>query len=202
MCYWHTMNAHTTIVPAGETEDYVPVRYRLRVADYLLLHDKGSFRDEETELVDGQIFYMSPEWRPHYRIKSELMHRLHEAVRKAGLPFFVGSDGSIALSDNDMPRPDISLTSAAEGDGAIPAASVPLAVEVSSTTLGMDLGPKATRYAAGGLAEYWVIDLSGRTINRFASPSAEGYARHDEIPFGGPITSVTMPELTISSADL
>lgn len=196
------MNAHTKVLAAEQTAQEMPIRYRLRVADYLLLHERGSFSDKETELVDGEVFYMSPEWRPHYRIKSELLHRLHEAVRRAHLSFFVGTDGSVALSDTDMPRPDISLTSEAEGEGAIPASSVPLAIEVSSTTLDMDLGSKAARYAAGSLAECWVFDVRGGVVHRFSSPSPDGYERHDEIAFGEQLASVTMPTLIISTAGL
>lgn len=196
------MNAQTKIVAAISSADEVPIRYRLCVADYLLLHEQGSFEGKETELVDGEVYLMSPEWRPHYRIKSELVHRLNDAVRKAGLPFFVGTEGSVALSDNDMPRPDISLTSEPEGEGAIPVASVPLAVEVSSTSLASDLGAKADRYAAGGLAEYWVVDVSGRVVNRFSSPSRGGYEKHDEIAFGEPLASTTIAGLTIQTTKL
>lgn len=196
------MNAQTKIVAASSSADEVPLRYRLCVADYLLLDEQGSFEGKETELVDGEVHLMSPEWRPHYRIKSELVHRLNDAVRIAGLPFFVGTEGSIALSDYDMPRPDISLTSDPDGEGAIPAASVPLAVEVSSTTLASDLGSKADRYAAGGLAEYWVVDVGGRLINRFSSPSANGYEKKDEIAFGDPLASATIAGLAIQTTGL
>ncbi len=191
------MNAQTKIVATSPSAGAVPTRYRLRVADYLLLHEQGSFQGKETELVDGEVFFMSPEWRPHFRIKSELVHRLHAAVQKAGLPYFVGTEGSVALTENDMPRPDISLTDEAEGEGAIPIATVPLAIEVSSTSLETDIGPKALRYAAAGLTEYWVVDVSGRLIHRFWSPSAEGYEQHDHIAFGEPLACATLPGLTI-----
>ena len=107
-----------------------PNRFRLRVADYLMLHEQGSFGDLQTELVDGEVLVLSPEWRPHFRIKSELVYRLRRAVEKAGLPYFVGTEGSIALSETDMPRPDVLLTSEPDGDGAIPRESVPLVVEI------------------------------------------------------------------------
>lgn len=198
----HVVNAPPKIVASADLAVTTPVRYRLRVADYLLLHEQGSFSREETELVDGQVYVMSPEWRPHFRIKSELMHRLHAAVRAAGLPYFVGSEGSVALSDADMPRPDVTLTSEAEGEGPIPVASVPLAVEVACTSLETDLEEKAGRYADGGLAEYWVVDVYGRLVHCFSSPAPGGYRQHDEVKFGKPLTSATMPTLTISTEGL
>ncbi|WP_419809615.1 Uma2 family endonuclease [Sphingomonas sp.] len=196
------MNAPVRIkIPTAENANQ-PARYRLRIADYVMLHEKGSFRHQETELVDGQVFVLSPEWRPHFRIKSELLYLLRRAVDDAGLPYFVGTEGSIAISDTDMPRPDILLTSEATGDGPVPGSSVPLLVEVSSTTLEDDLGSKAMRYSAGGIPEYWVVDVTGQMIHRMWSPSAHTYSERDDIPFGQPIASITKPELSIRTTTL
>ena len=177
-------------------------KYRLRVEDYLLLDRAGSFYGIDTELVDGDVIVMSPEWRPHFRIKSELFYRLRQAVSAAELPFFVGTEGSIALSDTDMPRPDLVLTDDADGEGAVPRESVPLVVEISSTTLHEDLGVKAARYAEAGIAEYWVVDVSGRVIHRHWTPSGGEYAEHDIIRFGELLTAATLISLTVDTAGL
>jgi hypothetical protein len=55
----------------------------------------------------------------------------------------VGDEGSVAVSENDMPRPDIIVTSEPRGEGPIPVSSVALLAEVSSTSLAEDLGAKA-----------------------------------------------------------
>lgn len=176
-----------------------PNRFRLRVADYLMLHEQGSFGDFETELVDGEVLVLGPEWRPHFRIKSELVYRLRCAVEAAELPYFVGTEGSIAISDTDMPRPDILLTSEPGGDGPIPRETVPLVVEIASTTITSDLGSKGVRYAAGGIPEYWIGDVNRRAVVRMWSPGRDGYARADEIAFGQPLGSMTIDGLTITS---
>lgn len=196
------MNAPARIPrPPSETAD-TPTRYRLRVADYILLHEQGSFRGEQTELVNGEVFVLSPEWRPHFRIKSELLYRIRQAVEAAGLPYFVGTEGSIALSDTDMPRPDILLTSEPSGDGPIPSASVPLLVEIASTTLEDDLGGKAARYAAAGIAEYWVVDVQGQIVHQMWEPAGSEYARRAQIAFGGQIVAATITGLTIATSTL
>ena len=193
------MNAPARIdAPAASS----PNRFRLRVADYLMLHEQGSFRDLETELVDGEVLVLSPEWRPHFRIKSELVYRLRQAVEAAGLPYFVGTEGSIALSDTDMPRPDILLTSDPEGDGAIPRETVPLVVEIASTTIKSDLSSKGVRYAAGGIPEYWIVDVNRCAIVRMWSPEQSGYADADEVHFGEKLAAMSIGGLSVETAGL
>lgn len=187
------MNANARLAPG---------KYRLTVEDYLFLDRTGSFKGLETELVDGDVIVMSPEWRPHFRIKSELLHLVRGAVEKAGLPHFVGTEGSVALSETDMPRPDVLLTDDPAGDGAIPRESVPLVVEVSSTTLDDDLGVKARRYASAGIPEYWVVDVNGRVIHQLWARSGEDYAERHEIAFGQMIAAATVTGLAIRTATL
>lgn len=196
------MNAHVPIARSGSTVDAAATKYRLRVADYVLLHEQGSFGEQKTELVDGDVYLMGPEWRPHLRVKSELAYRLRRAVEDAGLPYFVGIEGSVALSDTDMPQPDILLTSAIEGDGPIPRESVPLVVEISSTTLNDDIGSKADRYAVAGIAAYWVVDLNERVIYQMWAPSDGAYAERHQRRFGTPIRAATLHAVTIETDGL
>ena len=179
-----------------------PNRFRLRVADYLLLHEQGSFGDLQTELVDGEVLVLSPEWRPHFRIKNELLHRLRHAIEAAELPYFVGSEGSIALSDTDMPLPDILLTSEPGGDGPIPRESVPLVVEIASTTIKSDLDSKGVRYAVGGIPEYWIVDVNRRVIVRMWSPDQSSYGKSDEIRFGQALASAIIKGLRVETSGL
>ena len=47
--------------------------------------------------------------------------------------------------------------------------------EVSDSTLTYDLHTKANLYSAAGIAEYWVLDISGRQLHVHRIPSMEGY---------------------------
>jgi hypothetical protein len=49
-----------------------PGRYKLRVDDYAMLADAGAFGSERTELMDGEVFVMSPQFLPHGFVKTEL----------------------------------------------------------------------------------------------------------------------------------
>ncbi len=50
-----------------------------------------------------------------------------------------------------------------------------LVVEVSDTTLWRDRGQKARLYAAAGVAEYWIVNLSSRTLIVHRSPAQGEY---------------------------
>lgn len=183
-------------------ERLAPGKYKLTVEDYARLGEVGAFGDAHTELIDGEIIVMSPEWRPHMRIKDELAYRLRRALEDLASDLFVGTGGSVALGGHAMPRPDIILTDEIAGDHAVPGTSIALLVEVSTSTLEHDLNGKAAIYAAARIPEYWVVDVDARVIHRMSAPAAAGYADCREVPFGEPVASATIPGLTIATTGL
>lgn len=44
-------------------------------------------------------------------------------------------------------------------------------IEVSDKTLAVDTTEKAERYATAGVADYWVLDISGRRLLVFRDPA-------------------------------
>lgn len=176
-------------------------KYRLTVEDFLRLDETGVFGTNRTELLDGDIIIMNAEYRPLGRIAGELGYRLRRALEEIGSDLYV-MGASVALSENDMPLPDLVLTREPEGQGPIPLSSVALIVEVSSSTLARDMRDKVAIYASARVPEYWVVDVNGRIIHRFSKPSADGYRKHDEIAFGEPLTAVTIAALTIETTEL
>jgi len=79
---------------------------------------------------------------------------------------------------------------------------VRLLVEVSDTTLEGDLGRKRLVYAAGGIPEYWVVDLAGQVVRQFWSPGTGTYADETMTPFGKLLASAALPGLRINTAAL
>lgn len=177
-------------------------RYKLRIDDYLLLDQAGTFRGEETELVDGDVIVMSPEWMPHMRIKDEIAYALRRAIETLGLDLRVGTGGSVQLSDTDQPRPDVIVMRPVSSDRAVPLEAVMLLVEVSASTLQFDLNDKAPLYARFGVPEYWTVDVQGRCIHRWSRPTSDGYSSYDETRFGQPIASTTIDGIAIDTAQL
>ncbi len=182
-------------------ERLTPGKYALRVDDYVMLAAAGAFGEEKTELIDGDVIVMAPEYRPHAYVRDELAYRLRRALEAVGSDLFVGS-GSIWVSPNTMPQPDIVLTREPRGEGAVPLHSIALLVEVSSTTLSVDLGRKQEIYAASGIPEYWVVEVSRRVIHQKWRPTSQAYGGHRAITFGDTVEAATIEGLMVNTGDL
>lgn len=178
-----------------------PGKYKLRVDDYVRLAEAGTFGDHRTELIEGDVIVMAPEYRPHAYVRDELAYRLRRALEAIGSDVHVAS-GSVSMADDTMPQPDIVLTREPRGRGAIPLGSVTMLVEVSSTTLANDIGLKQRIYARHGVPEYWVADVEGRVIRQMWEPGENGYGQSRAIAFGAPIAAATIADLTIGTSAL
>lgn len=180
-----------------------PLPLRLRVEDFLLLDDSGAFHGYgKTELIDGEIFFMNAQHRPHMMAKGELAFRLRLALEAMRSDLAVGIEGSFRLSDHDLPEPDILLTNEPYGPGPVPQGSVALVVEVADASIDFDLGRKAVLYATRDIHEYWVADLNAQTIHQFWAPRDGAYAERRSVPFGDTIVAATISGLAFSTATL
>lgn len=162
-----------------------PQTYKLTVADYLALDERGAFQGLRTELIEGEIIVMNPQYRPHARVKMALYDALRDALLPPGSELRPLVEVSVGLSPTSLPDPDILVTSEPVGEGPVPIASVRLLVEVADTSLKLDLGRKAALYARHGVPEYWVADVNGRVIHQLWAPAGEAFAERREVAFGG-----------------
>lgn len=179
-----------------------PDRYRLTVADYLTLDRSGAFAGKRTELIEGDIIIMNPQFRPHGMVKMELYDGLRDALRNLSLGMRPVIEFSLELSGNSLPDPDILVTSEPAGEGPVPLHSVKLIVEVADTSLLIDLGRKAALYASHGVPEYWVADVAGRVIHQMWAPEGDAYTKRREVPFGGAMTATTIAGLAVETHGL
>ncbi len=178
--------------------DHVPIK--LRVEDFLLLDESGAFDGyAKTELIEGELFFVNPQHRPHARIKSRLLVHLAEALKRmsGGLETLV--EVSVAMPPINVPMPDIVVTDQAEGEGLMPLESARLIVEVADASLRTDLNRKAAIYARHGVPEYWVVDVRGREIHQLWSPRDKAYSERRLIAFGEPIASATIADLVVET---
>jgi Uma2 family endonuclease len=190
------MNA---ISPARETLE----KARLRVEDFLLLDRSGAFGgNRRTELIEGDIYYMNAQYRPHARIKAKLYDEIRDWVRASGSALTVMIETTVAMPPHNAPEPDLILTSEPDGDGPIPVGSVTLLIEIADTTLKDDLGIKAMTYAAQGVPEYWVADVNGRVIHQMWLPSEGGYAEQRVVGFGDAVVAETLAALRVDTGGL
>ena len=180
-------------------EGATPVK--LTAKDYWLLAESGAFENySRTELIEGEIWAMNSVWRWHSRVNYQFASAIEAGLKDAGLDLTVYGPGSIAMSDDSVPEPDISVA-AHEPSAREPISlwAVKLAVELSDSTRDMDLGRKAKLYARHGVPEYWVADREGQKLVRHSGPSAEGYAEIVAFAFGDVVTSATLAGVSVET---
>lgn len=137
-----------------------PVRFTGR--QVLAMLDAGVLeRPNRIELVGGELIDMGSEGALHLPLRVRLTNWL---IRKLPDTITVNPDGAVRLSDTDWPEPDISVFPSSVDPLQVRGPDLMLVIEISDSSLGFDLGPKAALYARYGVREYWVVDANtGRT---------------------------------------
>jgi Uma2 family endonuclease len=177
----------------------VPQRHRLNVEQFMLLDDHGAFDNvRKSELLDGEVFVMNAQYRRHLMVKSDLLIALHFKLDEIGSACRALSEGSVHISDVDLPEPDILVTSDPYGTGPVPGSSIALLVEVSDSTQDVDFGKKAMIYARAAVPEYWVLDTQACIAHQHWAPEGIAYTQRREIPLGRSITAETIAGLTVT----
>lgn len=189
----------TELLPLNNS--HLPVK--LRLEDYLQLDQSGAFTAyQKTELIDGELFFMNAQHRPHALVKSRLHVLLANMLNAVGGDWEAIVEGSVAIPPNSSPEPDIVITNDPNGSGLVPLASVKLVVEVSDATLDFDTKRKLPLYARNGVAEYWIVDVNARMVHQMWAPEGETYAERREVSFGDPLTPVTLDLPAIDTRSL
>ena len=179
-----------------------PRRYRLRASDFEVLHAAGALQDvRKAELIDGDIYAISPQTSRHGLAKTRLGFAVQERLTSLRTDLVTIVEVSVVVADDSVPEPDI-VVSSYKGPRFMPGETVVLAVEVSGSTLAIDLGRKAALYAAGGIPEYWVVDLDAARIVVHAGPGEAGYRTTTEFAFGDELVSVAIEGLRVPTAFL
>ena len=179
-----------------------PARHLLTVEDFLILDEAGAFaRVGRVELIDGEIFVLSPIYRPHSITLWELTVEVGLAVRRAS-----GLEGlspiSARLDQHSLPEADIVVAAISSTDGFASPETIRLAIEVADTSLRYDLGKKAALYARTGVPEYWVADVRGKRIIRMAVAVDGRYTERTEFAFGEQVPSTTIEGFFVDTSSL
>jgi Uma2 family endonuclease len=179
-----------------------PQAAKLTARDFWLLADAGAFAGfVKTELIEGELRVVNAVHSRHALAHATLTVDLGVALREAGLGLKLLSTPSTQLSEDSIPEPDLAIATRADGK-ALAAVDVVLAIEISDTTLGEDLGLKASLYGRHGIPEYWVVDVEGRIIHQHWAPNDQGYGERQAIMFGESISSILIAGLTVETARL
>ena len=140
-----------------------PPRKRWNVREFHGLQETGLLRaDLRFELIDGEIFEMSPMKPPHATGVRKVQRALEATF---GEGYVVSNQLPLTIEDDSEPCPDLSVSEGSVDDFSEehPATAV-LVVEVSDSTLAFDRGRKSAMYAGAGIPEYWIVDLKRRCV--------------------------------------
>ncbi len=155
------------------------------------------------ELINGLIIRCPPRLLREAMTASQIVLSLQTNWSYDYLITLCGM--TVAPDENDYtcPAPDVLVLNksgrAIPGDYARPE-DIHFLVEVSDTTLDYDLTTKAGVYARAGIAQYFVIDVTGRVVYDHRLTGSGAYAR-DVYKSGDGLTLVCAPELALRVDD-
>lgn len=154
-----------TRVPTGP-----PRNLLWTVEQFHQLGDLGFLEGRRAMLIDGTIFEEGP-MSPAHATAIELTA---EALRTVfGPNWRVCVRMPLVLGQTTDPEPDIAVVAgSARGSTAHPTTAA-LVIEVSDTSLGYDTTLKRDSYAAGGITDYWVLDVNARQLLIFRDPQPD-----------------------------
>lgn len=156
------MNVRAIIENAGLPRRGFTVKEVERMSEVGLLR-----AEERVELIGGELIPMNPKGSRHETLKFALNLRWGR-LRPADTVFI--PETTLRLSDDTYLEPDFLIFRRSVAISELTAGLVLLAVELSDSSLGFDLGPKALVYAHFGIRELWVIDATSNTIHVHRNP--------------------------------
>jgi Uma2 family endonuclease len=181
-----------SVVPATVSYPRVPQPKRWSVAEFHALYAEKQYQSRKLILVEGEILEMPNPNPPH-----DVSLGLTEAAVRGlfGPGHWVRGQMALVLGLSTDPMPDVAVVAGAPRDYTDHPRSALLVVEVSESTLDYDTRDKANLYAAGGIQEYWVVDLIHRGLLVFRDRAADPAEL-----FGAAYRSKTMfePATTVS----
>lgn len=200
------MPATTQVVEFDVPEyEYDPIRWT--VAEFCEMMDLPKFQDRKYILIDGEIFKM-PRPSPRHEGTIAIAMRILQSVIPSD--HYVRVNLGFPLGFETEPIPDLAIAKGAAEDhlDSHPESS-PLFVEVSDSTLALDLRVKYHLYAAANIPEYWVLDIASKKVHLHRNPIADAdaprgfrYASVQVLTAADSFAPLAFPEKTIRVADL
>jgi Uma2 family endonuclease len=189
--------------------DASPTRLRTWTrAEYDRLIELGVFRPgEPIELIAGQLMVSEPQGSAHYTAVGLVEDALRAAL---GGGWLVRSQGPIALGDDSEPEPDVAVIRGSRRQYSRHHPARPaLVVEVAESSLALDRGQKASLYARGGIADYWILNLVDRVLEVYRRPAVDAagafgwrYTSMEIVRPGASVAPLESPSARIAVADL
>ncbi|MDQ2687924.1 MAG: Uma2 family endonuclease [Armatimonadota bacterium] len=178
-----------------------PLPKRWTRDEYRKLIDDGYLTDGKCELIEGEIIEKMAHGRRH-------IIAVTRAIAELGTIFGVQTlqtQGTLYIGTASDPEPDVAVLTRDVGDflDEDPGPdNVHLLVEVSDSSLRLDMNTKSGTYARAGIPEYWVVNINARTLEVFRQPGPQGYAEMMTLQATESVRPLAAPTSEISVADL
>jgi Uma2 family endonuclease len=156
--------------------------------------------EDRVELIEGEILTMSPQKSPHATGVQLAGDVLQEVF---GQGFVVRRQLPLALAADSEPEPDVAVVEGRPRDyrDAHPSTAI-LIVEVAETSLIYDRTIKKALYAAAGIPEYWIVNLTGGGLEVYREPLGSDYRSRLILRPDETVSPRVRPEARILAADL
>jgi Uma2 family endonuclease len=176
---------------------------RFTVSEYHRLADTGILSENDrVELIAGEILRMTPVGSRHAAAVARATRAL---VLAAGTQAIVRVQSPIRSDDFTEPEPDLVLVRPRDDFYSAEhprAADVLLVIEIADSSLSYDREMKARLYARAGIAEYWLSDLSGRTVTAYSAPQDGAYRAVATHAAGERLSSRQLQDCSVLADDL
>jgi Uma2 family endonuclease len=177
-----------------------PVRKQFTVDDFARMREAGILtEDDRVELLDGEIYVMSPIGPLHVAIVNKLNKILNKSVGDQGI---ISVQNPIRLDRLGEPQPDIAVLNPRDDfytQALATTDDILLVIEVSDTTLEYDREQKLPRYAEAQIGEVWIIDAGAQVIEQYTEPLQGVYVQLHKVLFGNTITATKINGLSFST---
>ena len=171
-------------------------RRRFTVEEYYRMAETGILTAKDrVELIDGEIVEMTPIGHRHTACVLAVSGLL---TRTLGDRALLSSQNPLLMPRNTEPQPDLVLLRPPLRQywARLPlAADVLLLVEVAETSYRFDREIKVPLYAAVGVPEVWIVDLTRNVVEVFRQPAGEAYRTVAQVHRGSLLGPEAFPDV-------
>jgi len=193
-----------------QTVDAVPgsrrallLRRLFTVDDYHRMAEVGLLReDERTELLDGEVVFKMPIGSRHAGCVKWLNRHLGARLQDRAI---IGAQDPVRLDRFTEPEPDISVLRPRADmyrDAHPEPHDVHLIIEVADSSLYVDRLIKAPLYAAAGIPELWLVDLTDDSVEVCRDPGPDGYRSVRHHGRGDAFAALAFPDVEVAVSDI
>jgi Uma2 family endonuclease len=179
-------------------------RKRFTVEEFHRMAEVGLLKpDDRVELIDGEIYEMSPIGEQHMSGVIALTDGFASLTLQGGAHISV--QNAVLLNRISEAHPDVALLRRRQDryrSRKPRPTDVLLIVEVSDTTLRFDLQVKLPLYARASIEEVWVVDLQDRRLIDHRDPTADTFTSVRTLSRGELFAPLNFPELLIALSDV